>query len=38
MDPDNLVFWQLWLTKELLLRPAKGKQKTEYWDNITDKY
>ena len=38
MDPDNLVFWQLWLTKELLLRPAKGKQKNEYWDNITDKY
>ena len=27
MDPDNLVFWPLWLTKELLLRPAKGKQK-----------
>ena len=38
MDPDNLVFWPLWLTKELLLRPAKGKQKNEYWDNITDKY
>lgn len=38
LDPDNLVFGQLWLTKELLLRPAKGKQKNEYWDNITDKY
>jgi len=38
LDPDNLVFGQLWLTKELLLRPAKGKQKSEYWDNITDKY
>ena len=38
LDPDNLVFGQLWLTKELLLRPAKDKQENEYWDNIIDKY